>query len=263
MSASAIKTDSETLSWRAGGGFSLCDVRFCVYTSYRLASDDQPFTFIPAMTGLKPLDQISEPDPRHAYIALFAFERETPRPRSLEALHAVLERLEPQPYVPELVRKRFDTARNLVLYSWFVYEFSITAELHAYGCVELALRERAGGTLGRNLGLKKLLTHAITEDWIRDTGFRFWRERVAEWESGAEYRTMLEEDGFRFEPFPTDPHHYAKILADALPALRNHMAHGEGGMLRHALRTLVLCIDILDQVFAPTSPPDLDDPEMA
>ena len=45
---------------------------------------------------------------------------------------------------PEDVRTAFETARNLMLYTWFVFEFQTVAELQAYGVLELALRQKRG-----------------------------------------------------------------------------------------------------------------------
>jgi len=51
--------------------------------------------------------------------------------------------------VPEKIREHFETTKNLLLYSWFVYRFIPVAEFHAATTLEYALKE--GGIRGRPL----------------------------------------------------------------------------------------------------------------
>lgn len=198
---------------------------------------------------LKSLADVAHPDPRHFHSALFSYEPGVPRPRSLAELHAIVSRIDVSRDAPEEVWENFQTARNLVVYSWFVYRFATVAELHAYTCVELALQERVGGTLGRTPGLRRLLKHALDEGWLVDDGFRRGRERIARYESGAEDRKMMEEHGIRFKPLDPDPQYYARIICDTAPPLRNYLAHGASAALRGALSTLETCAEIINQVF--------------
>ena|SRR2546425_496981 len=88
--------------------------------------------------------------------------------------------------VPRVIRVHFETARNLLLYSWFVYPFQQVAEMHAFASVEYALRMRSGlpvGQRGETLG--RLLNRAVKEGWVRHEGFQEHR-RIAEWRAASE-----------------------------------------------------------------------------
>ena len=112
--------------------------------------------------------------------------------------------------VPGAVREQFDTVLNLVLYSWFVYEFSSSALMLANATVEKALVRRYEKENGvrpkRGWGLRKLLAEAVESGWIVDGDFSH-------------------PDGSRFDP---EGNEYCKTLSHAVPDLRNSLAHGSG-----------------------------------
>src|SRR5258706_5303251 len=122
---------------------------------------------------LKPLDQVQLPDQRFAFMVLHNLDRE--RPFELADLH---ERLSSWPFskgVPENVKVQFETAKNLMLYAWFVFEFQTVAELQAFGALELALRQRLGSptkshpkktSSAKPLMLFDLLAKAVDEGLI-------------------------------------------------------------------------------------------------
>lgn len=150
--------------------------------------------------------------------------------------------------VPNVIRVHFETARNLVLYSWFVYRFQQVAEMHAYASVEYALRQRAGLPLrGRKPNLRVLLGRAVAEGWIRDEGFRRFREvaaRRAEYEEMEAIVTESELDPNRAEAWC-----YVRVLANVLPEFRNNLAHGSAMLAPSGKRTLALCCDLINQLF--------------
>jgi len=80
---------------------------------------------------LKPLDRISHADPRY-----------DGSPGKLKLAHARLDALQLHQGVPMHVRQLFETAKNLSLYSWFVYRFHPIAQLIGYASLERALKER-------------------------------------------------------------------------------------------------------------------------
>ena len=91
--------------------------------------------------------------------------------------------------VPEKIRILFDTARNLYLYSWFVYRFYNVAEQQVFGCLEMAIRERLKDEMPlpekywpkkrqeRPPSLKAMLHYVIDRGYIQNVGFRTWRDR--------------------------------------------------------------------------------------
>lgn len=116
--------------------------------------------------------------------------------------------------VPEDIRIQFETTKNLYLYAWFVFRFYPVANLHAYTCLELALRTRFGDELReaqikelesqineleaegkkpsprirahlnkikkREFGprLSELLTYAVKGNFLKDENFSVWQKRT-------------------------------------------------------------------------------------
>src|SRR6266581_2777097 len=91
---------------------------------------------------LKPLNEALMPGPRLEFLAM---ESETGiRPFELADMHVRLSGIKLISEVPDSVRRQLETARNLMLYTWFVFEFQTVAEMQAYAALELGLRERLG-----------------------------------------------------------------------------------------------------------------------
>jgi hypothetical protein len=64
------------------------------------------------------------------------------RPKELQDQHEAVAEITLHLGVPAAVVINFETAKNLNLFSWFVYRFHSAARSHAYGCLELALTIR-------------------------------------------------------------------------------------------------------------------------
>jgi hypothetical protein len=121
---------------------------------------------------LKPVDRITEPDPRHDGSA-----------GTRELLHANLDSIRLHAGVPMHVRQLFETAKNLSLYSWFVYRFHPIAQLIGYASLERALKERVAGerrveTDTVRETLHPLLELAATKGWLKNEHFEVVRLAV-------------------------------------------------------------------------------------
>lgn len=90
--------------------------------------------------ALKPFDQILEPDSIQRECARYNRVTGARRDRTLRDHYSGIESISLMQSVPESVRQQFDAARNLLLYSWFVYSFIPIAQLHAFSSVEYAIR---------------------------------------------------------------------------------------------------------------------------
>jgi hypothetical protein len=169
--------------------------------------------------------------------------------------------------VPQDIALQFETAKNIYLYSWFVYRFFNVAENHGYACLELALRERlkdeiAAGKLGSNRpGLRRLLGYAADHRLIKNEGFATWRNRgeinsrhraesealrrMAEGnldEIALDYSTLqVTQDDLDWD--------YVNALVEALPALRNNYAHGSHDLHNWSLRMIRVVVEIINQLF--------------
>lgn len=123
---------------------------------------------------------------------------------------------------PKDVRELYDVARNLFLYSWYQYRFSMIAAQTAISAVEMALRTRfkAEGidtktAKGTEKTLRPLLSDAVTRGWISDHGLGHWLPETISPEAAAE-------------------NSYSKNLAEILPKIRNSFAHGTSSYLDQA-----------------------------
>lgn len=204
------------------------------------------------------LADVSEPDPR--WRGLVRIDTHPPRPATLTERHAALSELTLCDAVPDELTVQFDTARNLLLYSWHVYRFIPVAELQAYRTVEMALRLRfAIGPATESKRhkqkrkqppkLSELLNRAVSEGLLRDEGFRQHR-RIREWQQF--YKEEMQAAGLDGDPIEvrTDLQTYVKALTDTIPTLRNDLAHGSCTLHAGGLLTVEICCDLINQLFS-------------
>ena len=163
------------------------------------------------MEMLKPLSEVCEPDVRYKNrvdldMTTGAFSETT-----IESLYSVIEVIALGKTVPEEVRNHFDTARNLALYSWFVYSFNVVAAMHAFGSLEMAVRTKTGD---KKSPFKQLLDMAFDKRQL--TG--------------------------GFGP-PVD-------LSVALSRMRNDLAHGSRTLHGQGIAALQMCAELINELFA-------------
>jgi hypothetical protein len=106
------------------------------------------------MERLKKLKEVCRPDERN----LNRYDRDhstrAVTPTTIESIYAVIESIQLNDNVPDEVRSHFEIARNLALYSWFVYSFNVVAAMQAFASLEMALRDK---TADRKTSFNKLL----------------------------------------------------------------------------------------------------------
>ena len=200
---------------------------------------------------LKRLNEIFEPDDRSRAFA--RYDAAGCHSKTLEDHYADISAIRVSDEVPKAIRDEFDTIRNLYLYSWYVYDFTVPATLYAYTLVEKAIKEkcrRAAVSLERNPGLSKLLALSIAKGWLTDAAFPFaleWmREEIVPAAGDEELPTRRSIPCFL--PTGTD---YCERLAISLPKLRNMDAHGEAGLgfPASALSCIEICACIINALF--------------
>lgn len=187
---------------------------------------------------LKPFEELLEPDSRQKYFAVVNRITGESRQISLRDRYQAIEYIVLSPDVPDEIREHFDTARNLLVYSWFVYRFNQVAELHAFSSLEFALKTKCGDT---PKGLKKLLETAVGQGWILDSGFRYYRP--------VEDDVMPGDEVDRGDPDSKDVQEYCKTLVETLPFIRNELAHGSRMLHPNGSTTLRIVADIINQLF--------------
>jgi hypothetical protein len=139
---------------------------------------------------LKPIDQFYEPDTRFENIVQ-SFDQTTGilTFKSPHGLHDDVAALELNEAVPEKIRHQFDLARNVYLYSWFVYDFATVAEQQAYAALEAALRHRYHVETGKppdKPSLKSLFDFMIARNLLDAADFEF----PAAWAPGGTYSEL-------------------------------------------------------------------------
>jgi len=203
---------------------------------------------------LKPLDKIYEPDTRQAFF----------RGVSLDSNHSGLSRIVLSKKVPVGVRQLFETAKNLSLYSWFVYRFHQVSELVACSALEMALRLRyeKENCKTTSMNLKRLLKHAQKKNWIDNERFSHLDEiaqRNAEHEKSLKVILSGALDGG--ESIPIDPPTEQEIrearnkldmvsgIVEMIPRLRNQLAHGSSTLNPSSIATLQIVAEVINQIY--------------
>lgn len=123
---------------------------------------------------LKQLNEIFEPDLRSTMLS--RLDATGHRPKTIDEHYADISAVRLGEGVPEVIRDEFDTIRNLYLYSWYVYDFTVPASLYAHSLIEKTIKEkcvRSGVSLKRHRGLKQLLTVSIAQGWLTNAAFGF------------------------------------------------------------------------------------------
>ena len=177
----------------------------------------------PTVEEFKAFDKLLEPDGRWAYFITQNRETGEKKPYSLPDRYEAVAEIQLPPDVPEAVRSEFNTAKMLCVYAWLYYPLHPMAELKAFATVELALGLRLPDLSKK--GLKVLLTRAVAEGFVTDSGF-----------------THIETD-------KQDPQRYSRMLPDLIPELRNTLAHGTPLLHPGSLFTVRNCAEIVAQLF--------------
>ena len=205
---------------------------------------------------LKQLNEIFEPDLRSTMLS--RLDATVHRPKTIDEHYADISAVRLGEGVPEVIRDEFDTIRNLYLYSWYVYDFTVPASLYAHSLIEKTIKEkcvRSGVSLKQYRGLKQLLTVSIAQGWLTNSAFGFalelMHEEIVPPASESELPTLRSIPRY----LPTDKD-YCEHLAETLPRVRNMGAHGEAGLgfPASALSFIEICACVANALF-----PDPDD----
>jgi hypothetical protein len=206
---------------------------------------------------LKAFDCITKPDPRHDGSL-----------GTLDGLHADLSAIAIHAGVPLHVRQLFETAKNLSLYSWFVYRFHPIAQLIGYASLEQALMERVAHHRGIATDavretLRPLMNLAATNGWLKNERFDSVRRAAHVQLRDEKTLDMIQSGQIGEEPVESPPIEEADILtrasrldyvvriAEAMPYIRNHIAHGRPALHGGSAATLRVIAEAINQLFDP------------
>jgi len=151
--------------------------------------------------------------------------------------------------VPVHLRQHFQVARNLLIYSWFEFSFVMSAQLHAYITTEMALRLRLESP---RVPLRRLLSEAVRRGLVAADGFPslagLATARITK--AGPEVWDAL---GALMAAYADGEEEYAsalvEVLVNAIPDLRNELAHGSTEMNDGGFQTVAVCCDLINQLF--------------
>ena len=205
-------------------------------------------------TSFKRLEDIYEPDlANKAWLRLDPKTGSSHR-KTLEDHYEDISVLKLPDQVPENVRFHFDTARNLLLYSWFVWRFRAVATLYSYAGLELALRIRCleAKVIEPNsrCGLRRLLKEAADRRWLDVTHLTEYINLDENQKAALErWRLVFDDDLAQNWAPQVDPSRFAEMLFNYIPGTRNELAHGTTNLWGNPLMTLLTCRDLIAQLF--------------
>jgi hypothetical protein len=196
---------------------------------------------------LKPQAEVLLPDPRWEVEHCLWQKSE---PFTMADLYARLNLSKLHSGVPEKIQTQFETARNLLLYSWFVFEFQTVSEMHAFSTLEMALRmkhpnptytvQRNGKPVERRRMLRELLEWAVNQSLISPSKLPTWdfikQNAISRHGPGA---VMSDSE-------------WIEAVAEIFPQFRNNLAHGSPRLeLAASFRHLELCADMINVLYPP------------
>jgi hypothetical protein len=162
------------------------------------------------MEKLKLLTEVYQPDIRYRDRIDLDKTTGTVTETTIESIYDLIEPITLGSKVPDEVRSHFETAKNLALYSWFVYSFNVVAALHAFASLEMALRTKSGD---KKTPFKGLIDNSFNNRKL--TG--------------------------GLGP-PVD-------LSVALSRMRNDLAHGSSTMHGQGIAILQRCAELINEIF--------------
>ena len=113
----------------------------------RLGSRIQPRPIVGEdnqMEQLKPKDELLLPDIRNRNRVNLDHSTGVVTEMTCYTIYDEVSKITLRGGAPSNVRSHFETARNLLVYSWFVYTFNIAAIMQALASLEMAVREKTG-----------------------------------------------------------------------------------------------------------------------
>lgn len=219
------------------------------------------------MNDINPADGLRSP--------ATAFQPDPRSPHNPDALASRWQAIAPLNFgsrVPEAVVIHFETAKNVLLYGFFVYRFHMVAEQYVLSTLELALRERLlrDGLItvkddwvpGLKLMMDKASVHGLISNDHFEPGRALARRR-AEHRHSMEMIRRMEEEGLvevSYDPSQVEltsedlSFDWIKQFTDSLPGLRNMHAHGTASLYPTVFNTFRIVHNLIGQMFSEPGP---------
>tara|TARA_R110001583_G_scaffold191671_2_gene357305 strand:+ start:20 stop:547 length:528 start_codon:yes stop_codon:yes gene_type:complete len=169
------------------------------------------------MELLKDIDDLTKLDKKHELLS-----RVNGYLPNIEKMHKVISQEKLNAEVPNDIQGQFNVARNMALYTYYLYALAPEVQLKTYTIIEHALRVKANSK--KRLMLRNLLELAIKNEWIKDKGFRHLKST-------------------------DDSMEWCNSLIKVIPSLRNSQAHGSTLLEPSCFHHIFVCADFLNQLF--------------
>jgi hypothetical protein len=196
------------------------------------------------MDQLKALADICTADSRQTNWVILNSEDGSTRPLTLNDHHARIQQIVLDPGVPEDIRQHMETAKNLALYSWYVYRFTPVADLHAYAAFEWALRIRLEIPDDQTPSFKRLLSDAVSKALLK-------REDFGEFAEPDPFpivtgNSMVDAN---LPPMIHSSPEFMRVFQKAIVTLRNMLAHGSVSLWPSGIMTLSVIATAINSLF--------------
>jgi hypothetical protein len=154
--------------------------------------------------------------------------------------------------VPKVIQEQYGVAKNVLLYSWYSYRMRMVAWSYSLSVLENALRERFNKTSGhKSSGLRKLLQRALRQGILNDGGFQMTKYKevvTSERREGDTIYTETERIGIS-ESEREESKKYIEDLCEAIPNLRNSLAHGNHMLISDTITPMYVTAEIINMLF--------------
>lgn len=190
------------------------------------------------MEDVKTKATLHTPDIRRTMKVIVNRKTGVQRPFTFDDVEVRVSDILVPPAAPEEIKDLLATAKNLLLYSWYYYPFSMSASLQAAAALEQALRQKLNATERDTLSY--LLREAVKKGLLTTEGFKRW--------------TQWREAFARLHPEGGKPPkaNLAKLLSETLPQFRNTLAHGNRFVDDSGFLHLDIVCEAIEQLY-PTS----------
>ena len=173
------------------------------------------------MERFKSLEQMFEVDPRNKMLVKGDHSSVT-----FEDYYNLISVYELHEEVPEELRSRFNTIKNLAVFSWADYSQCMTVTLQCFILLEWALKKKVElEGISFSGSFKNHMDKAISENWVNDQAFS------------------------HYEYDPSDPQAYCRGAFDIVRGFRNDMAHGSSSLFNDHGFTLQWVSEFINFMF--------------
>ena len=170
-------------------------------------------------TEFKKFSELKELDKRNFYFV--RIDKDGIHHITLEDFYNNVASIKLYKIVPEDIITQFDVAKNLIVYSCFVYRFHQPAKMQIYSTMELALKDVFNITKDNPKSFKKMIKDSIKLGLIKDDDFK----------------SMINSNGF------------CKKLLEFVPYIRNELAHGDSSLMNNSIGELAMCKNFINQLY--------------